>query len=134
MVGKALTGHPTVKRFVRDHYYYIEEISNSNHWIVLRFRKTGYRQVHKKNNIILRKMYLFEKVAENSDLNKQFKSQYTALDVSTIQELYIKEISVEDFPLYMNAQNIYPAFKKAFQEYNDPYAKRKKIIKKRYRK
>ena len=98
---KSFSDAPPVERFLRGHIYHFEESTYSGIYLYIR-RGMGDKGPKK---------YCFWKLAETIGMSNEL----ARFDPDTLRRYGIKEIQLEDLPLYMNMKSIFPKFERLLQ-------------------
>jgi len=119
MVGQALT----IKRFVRGRIYLLQpDVKRPHVYVVARFKKKVPREfgkyVEDKEGKRVRRsitqfVYLFDKLADN--LNRESKTEVYTIYAPHVNKYDIKELTLEEMPLYVGSPNTYPALNDVFE-------------------
>lgn len=110
MSFKALAGFPPIKRFVRGHYYHIENCQKEGS----RVRVMVFRSCLRGRKIRGYTFYkLFDSHPDNSQRNRRHQdsdSMPRYIRAYTLEhDCRVKEVKLEDLPLYMGLHT-YPAY------------------------
>lgn len=107
MVGKQFEGYPPVQRLVRDHIYLFTRQHPWEYTCLGLFFKKEHNGT-----------YVFKTLAQN-DSRVKIQKIHPTQGYSLVKALgfsqYIREVAVEDLPLFINYSYIYPAYKEIMQ-------------------
>jgi len=123
-----------VPRFVKGHLYKIYYPSAPDQYLIVRFRRQGYKKVSQhfwdhtgtkdtyRTRSVKRQAYIFTPVVDNTATGRRVISYYL---FTTIAKMNVEEIKREELPLFLDAKNIAPEFEKILKG-RPSYIRRKK--------
>ena len=124
----AQKGYPEVTRFKHGYYYHLQKTGGWE-WRLVQFKSTGRKFNPVKGHSEI--TYHFSMMASDYTCEKEFYLLRSTLETQAIS---VRQVFVDDLPLYAGAIYIGEAYREAFKTYDNPKELRKQIIKRRYRK